>query len=69
MRGEYFGRTISTSKDNITRLKQQIQIMENEEFRRTFAYITIDAKINNQLTLLRRLNRNKDSIKEEILII
>lgn len=66
MRGEYFGRTISTSKDNITRLKKQIQIIENQEFRRNFAYITIDAKVNNQLTLLRRLNRKSESIKAEI---
>lgn len=66
MRGKYFGRTISTSNDNITRLKKQIQIIEDQEFRRNFACITIDAKINNQLTLLRRLNRNGRSIKEKI---
>lgn len=66
MRGEYFGRTISTSKDNISRLKEQIKIMQDKEFRRNFAYLTIDAKTNNHLTLLRRLNRNMDSINKEI---
>lgn len=66
LQGKYFGWTISTARDNITRLKKQIKITEDSVFRRDFAENTIEAKINNQVTLLRRFHRRKGTIQEEI---
>ncbi len=66
LRGEYFGRTVSSSGDNISRLKQQLKITENRQFLKEFANIIIEAKTNNQITLLRRHNKVKAKLKREI---
>lgn len=66
LKGAYFGRTVSTAKDNISRLKKQIYLMDDPSFRRVFAYITLEAKVNNQLTFLRRLQKNNPVAIDEI---
>lgn len=66
MEGEYFGRTVSTKGDNISRLKKQLAIIENTKFTLEFAKIIIEAKINNQLTLLRRYKKYNPLVEEEI---
>lgn len=69
MTGEYFGRTISTKGDNISRLKNQLAITENKEFVLEFTKIITEAKINNQITLLRRYKKYNLFVEQEILQI
>lgn len=64
--GEYFGKLVNTSNGNFKRLKHQMEAIEDEEFRKKFAEKIIENKINNQLTLLRRLNRRRNIVDKEI---
>lgn len=59
--GAYYGRLESTAHKNIKRLKKQIFLSESPEFSLNLSKRIINAKINNQLVILRRYNRNLDT--------
>lgn len=66
-KGAYFGRLESTSNKDIKRLKKQVYLTDNKEFSLEFSKKIICAKINNQLTILKRYSKKDiDSIKEEM---
>jgi CRISPR-associated protein Cas1 len=68
--GVYYGRLESTSHKNIARLKKQIYSAENAQFAQTISKNIIQAKINNQLVLLRRYARNQEAdLSSEINIL
>ena len=56
--GSYYGRLISTGHINIARQKKQIVLSENEDFALQISKRIVDAKINNQLVLVKRYLRN-----------
>ncbi len=58
--GAYYGRLISTSHVNVQRQRKQAEIGKNEDFKLTFSKKIIDAKIRNQIVILRRYARNKN---------
>ena len=58
--GAYYGRLISTSHVNVQRQRKQAEIGKNEEFKLAFSKRIIDAKIRNQIVILRRYARNKN---------
>lgn len=58
-RGAYYGRLESTGHKNISRLKAQIYLSDDEEFSLSLAQRIIYAKISNQMTLLKRYSRNR----------
>ncbi|MDO5689056.1 MAG: CRISPR-associated endonuclease Cas1 [Tissierellia bacterium] len=64
--GKYFGRTISTSQTNILRLKEQIRMSSSEQFCLEFGKIIINAKLNNQITILRRYRHYCDEVLSDI---
>jgi CRISPR-associated protein Cas1 len=55
--GAYYGRLISTTHVNVGR---QADIERNEEFKLNFAKKIINAKIKNQIVILRRYSRDTD---------
>lgn len=57
--GAYYGRLISTSHVNVQRQRMQAKIGENEQFKLNFSKRIIDAKIRNQIVILRRYARNQ----------
>lgn len=66
-RGSYFGKLTSTRHDNARRLKKQVYAADDHEFCIGMAKKIIDAKINNQIVILRRYNRtNKQDINDDI---
>lgn len=66
-RGAYYGRLESTRHTNIARLKSQIQMSDDSDFRIQFAQSVLSAKIRNQSVILRRYARNrKADVSEEI---
>lgn len=64
--GAYFGRLESTRHINVFRLKKQVNLSENKEFRLEFTKKILKAKINNQIILLKRYLRtnNVDANKQ-----
>ena len=60
--GAYYGRLISTSHVNVQRQRKQAEIGKNEDFKLTFSKKIIDAKIRNQIVILRRYARNKNVV-------
>ena len=66
--GAYFGRLISTSHVNVQRQRKQAEIEKNEEFKLEFSKKIIDAKIRNQVVILRRYARNKEAQIERSVI-
>ena len=56
--GAYFGRLISTSHVNVQRQRKQADIWKNESFKLAFSQKIIDAKIRNQIVILRRYARS-----------
>lgn len=52
--GAYYGRLISTSHVNVQRQRKQADIGKNEEFKLAFSKRIINAKIRNQIVILRR---------------
>ena len=58
-RGAYYGRLESTRHTNIARLKAQIQMSEDSDFRIRLAQSILSAKIKNQSVILRRYARNR----------
>ncbi|GAB1476808.1 CRISPR-associated endonuclease Cas1 [Bacillota bacterium] len=67
-RGKYYGRLQSTKHTNIHRQRLQFKQGEDENFCMGLAKSFVEAKVNNQLVLLRRYNRNVqiDEVAESI---
>lgn len=61
--GYYFGKLEPPRNTNIFRLKKQIHMTEDVEFTLGFAKKIIDAKIHNQVVLMKRYNR---TVKAEL---
>lgn len=57
--GAYYGRLISTSHVNVQRQRKQADIGKNEEFKLAFSKRIINAKIRNQIVILRRYVRSR----------
>lgn len=62
--GTYFGCLMSTGHINIKRLKRQIFLSENREFCLELSKKIVEAKINNQLVVVRRYLRTA-MVKED----
>lgn len=58
MNGSYFGRLISTSHVNVQRQRMQAEISKDELFKLQFSKRIIDAKVRNQIVILRRYARH-----------
>lgn len=56
--GAYFGRLISPGHINVERQRAQAALYHDEAFKLKFSKKIIDAKIRNQLVILRRYERN-----------
>ena len=57
--GSYFGRLISTTHVNVQRQRKQADLGKNKEFQLDFSRKIIDAKIHNQIVVLRRYARGR----------
>lgn len=57
--GAYYGRLISTSHVNVQRQRIQAEIWKDEPFKLNFSKRIIDAKIRNQIVILRRYARSR----------
>ena len=64
-RGAYFGRLISTGHVNVRRQKQQIFLSEEKSFPVELSKRIIEAKINNQIVLVKRYLRNLELNENE----
>lgn len=60
MNGSYQGRLVSLNHANPKRQRKQLLCSGNEQFALTISKSIISAKINNQMAVLRRYNRNKN---------
>lgn len=58
--GRYIGMLSTTGKTNVYRQKLQVKKSEDVEFAVSFAKNIIDAKIHNQIVILRRYERYKE---------
>jgi CRISPR-associated endonuclease Cas1 len=58
--GSYYGRLISTSHVNVKRQRLQADFGKNDVFKLAFSKRVIDAKIKNQIVIIRRYARNKE---------
>lgn len=58
--GSYFGRLISTSHVNVQRQRKQAALHQNASFKMQFAKRIIDAKVKNQIVVVRRYARRSD---------
>lgn len=58
--GAFFGRIESTKHVNIIRQRAQFRKGDDPDFCLSFAKLIIEAKINNQIVVLRRYNRHRD---------
>lgn len=58
--GAYYGRLISTSHVNVQRQRIQAALYDDMEFKVAFSKRIIDAKIRNQVVILRRYSRNSN---------
>lgn len=58
--GSYYGRLISTSHVNVKRQRLQADLGKNDVFKLAFSKRVIDAKIKNQIVIIRRYARNKE---------
>ena len=58
--GSYFGRLISTNHVNVSRQRKQAELAKNFEFNMTFCRNIINAKISNQIVVLRRYARTRE---------
>ncbi|GFI49950.1 CRISPR-associated endonuclease Cas1 [Lachnospiraceae bacterium] len=57
--GAYYGRLISTAHVNVQRQRIQAEIWKDDQFKLIFSKRIIDAKIRNQIVILRRYARSK----------
>lgn len=58
--GSYYGRLVSTNHVNVKRQRRQAELGANEAFNLEMSKRIIDAKIRNQIVILRRYARNTD---------
>lgn len=58
--GAYYGRLISTNHVNVQRQRKQAELEHNEKFKLDFSRRIINAKIKNQIVILRRYSRDTD---------
>lgn len=58
--GAYYGRLISTNHVNVNRQRIQAELTTDDNFKVAFAKRIVDAKIRNQIVVLRRYARNTD---------
>ncbi len=66
-KGSYFGKLSSTKHVNTKRQRLQVRLTEDKAFALTLSKIILQAKLNNQIVLLRRYQRNsKIHVNEEI---
>ena len=66
-KGSYFGKLSSTKHVNTKRQRLQVRLTEDKTFALTLSKIILQAKLNNQIVLLRRYQRNsKIHVNEEI---
>ena len=66
-KGNYYGKLSSTRHVNVARQRLQVQLGENEIFRLTLAKRIIQAKIHNQVVVLRRYARtSEDEVAENV---
>ncbi|WP_302442267.1 CRISPR-associated endonuclease Cas1 [Colibacter massiliensis] len=69
-RGKYYGTLINTESIDILKHRQQFCLYDKKEFRLGMARKLVLAKVKNQLTALRRYNRNTDvDIESQIINI
>ena len=61
--GSYYGRLISTNHVNVQRQRKRAEIHSNEVFKLGFSKKIINAKIKNQIVILRRYARNNNDYK------
>ncbi len=66
--GSYYGRLISTSHVNVERQRRQAAFGENDEFKLEFSKKIIEAKIKNQIVILRRYARTKKENIERAIV-
>ncbi|MCI9102407.1 MAG: CRISPR-associated endonuclease Cas1 [Lachnospiraceae bacterium] len=59
--GSYYGRLISTNHVNVKRQRKQAEVGLNVKFNLEMAKRIIEAKIRNQIVILRRYARNRNS--------
>lgn len=66
--GKYFGTLVNTNTVDIHKHQRQFTIRENKKFCLALSKKIITAKVNNQLTILRRYARNLpyDTVSEQI---
>lgn len=67
-RGRFFGSLLSNSSVDILKHEQQFALLKHEKFYFSLAQKVVFAKVHNQLTILRRYNRNLglDSVETAI---
>jgi len=59
-KGKYFGRFVSTSNQNIVRIKKQFFLCENKGFRTEISKKFLAGKISNQKVVLKRYSDNNN---------
>ena len=59
-RGKYFGRLEPTTKVNVEKQYAQIRLLEDANFCLELARKIVLAKVDNQIVVLRRYNRNSE---------
>lgn len=57
--GAYYGRLVSTNHVNVARQRRQAELDSDEQLKIEFSKKIIDAKIRNQIVILRRYARHK----------
>lgn len=68
-KGAYYGRLISTNHVNTYRQRKQFEIDKNKIFKLEISKKIIQAKINNQIVIMKRFSNNYKGSKEEIIIM
>lgn len=59
--GKFFGTLLNSSFVDVNKHKKQFELYDDENFNLSMSRKVISAKVHNQLTILRRYNRNADS--------
>lgn len=64
-KGFYFGKIVSTKHVNTRRQRKQMKLTDDGNFSLELSKVILKAKINNQIVLLRRYQRNSDFFVED----
>ena len=64
IRGKYYGRLQSVFSNNIELEQLQTKCFKNDKFSIELSKSIIDAKINNQITIINRYNKDNDCVNE-----